>query len=65
MAKRIICNKCGKEFNMFDYASNLHVECRMGYGTTLDGSLIELDLCNNCLATFINECAVSPIVEEN
>ena len=57
MAKEITCNKCGKK--------NFSVYRRLGYGTKYDGDDLELDLCCDCMEKLIDECIISPIVENN
>ena len=65
MAKDIICNKCGKKFDIWDTQENFSVYRRLGYGTKYDGDDLELDLCCDCMEKLIDECIISPIVENN
>lgn len=59
--KKIICNKCGKEFDIWDEQENFSIYRQCGYGTKHDGDKLELDLCCDCMEKLIEECEVSPI----
>lgn len=61
MAKETICNKCGKKFDFWDTQENFSISKILGYGTKYDGSVLELDLCCECMNKLISECAVSPL----
>lgn len=67
VAKTIfICDKCAKEIEYttkdecsddFDFAANECWEIRLGragYGSRLDGSEVNFDLCDDCLVDFVN-----------
>lgn len=58
-----ICNKCGKRLDPWDSISCIHFERDLGYGSQYDGCSVEIDLCNSCFDAFINECAVSPLID--
>lgn len=64
MSKQLICNKCGKQFDRWDEQENYHVYAKLGFGSRHDGCRLELDLCCSCMDALIEECAVSPIIEE-
>lgn len=61
---RIICNRCGKEFDTWDKQEDFSIHKRCGYGTKYDGMSIELDLCCECMEWLIKECAVFPVSEQ-
>lgn len=61
MAKEIICNKCGKKFDLWDTQEDFSIYRHCGYGSSYDGSELELDLCCECMDKLIAECAISPI----
>lgn len=58
----IICNKCGKEFDIWDMQENFTLTRNLGYGTTHDGETLQIHMCCECMEKLIEECAVSPIV---
>lgn len=64
MSKQYICNKCGKEFDMWDTQEHFHFYGQFGYGTKHDGSMLELDLCCSCMEALIEECKVNPVIEQ-
>ena len=65
MARKIICNKCGKEFDIYDEQENFSIHSyQIGYGSKYDGSGLQLDLCCECMDELIDSCKISPI-EEN
>lgn len=59
--KKIICNKCGKEFDCWDEQEGFSIHSYCGYGTKYDGDKLDLDLCCDCMEKLIDECVVSPI----
>lgn len=64
IAKKTFCNKCGKPFDMWDEVSGFEAESVLGFGSKYDGLRLELDLCCKCMDTLIEECKISPLVEE-
>ena len=64
MAVKIICNRCGKEFDVYDEESGLVHTDTLGYGSKFDGDEIDLALCCDCLDEILeyadNKWAVSP-----
>ena len=63
--KNYICNRCGKEFDIWDNQHCFHIYREMGYGTKFDGDELELDLCCSCMEEIIDGCTISPIKEKN
>lgn len=63
MATKIICNKCGKEFDEWDTQEEFRIYSHLGYGTKYDGDKLELDLCCDCMTDLIDSCKISPIIE--
>lgn len=61
-SNKCFCNKCNKEFNIFDIHNGLKIKRVMGYGSTYDGDDINLNICTNCLDELINSCLINPIV---
>lgn len=57
----IVCNVCGKEFDLLDEQEGLSINKRYGHGTKHDGATINLDICCACMERLIEKCAVSPI----
>ena len=64
MNKEIVCNKCGKKFDIWDVQENFSINTLLGYGTKYDGDKLELHLCCNCIEKLVDECVVSPIKED-
>lgn len=64
MAKTIRCNKCGKEFDLWDEqeAYSIYKE-QLGYGTKYDGDELHLDLCCDCMERLIDECVITPVLD--
>jgi hypothetical protein len=65
MSSKIICNKCGKELDMWDMQEGFRMYRRFGYGTKYDGDTVDLNLCCDCIEKLIDSCLVSPIITEN
>lgn len=61
MSRGIVCNKCGKEFDMWDEYEGLSVGRLLGYGTKYDGEYLRLNLCCKCLESLIDSCKISPL----
>ncbi len=64
MSKKVFCNICGKELDIFDKQQRFHLEGRLGYGSKYDGDEIDLDVCNACIDKLIESCSLSPVVVE-
>lgn len=63
--KGIVCNKCGRVFNIWDTQENFSIKRSLGYGTIYDGDKLDINLCCECMEKLIEECAISPIIEED
>ena len=61
MVDYFICNKCGKDLDLWDLQEKFSITHKLGYGTKYDGSNLNLRLCCDCKEKLIEECAVSPI----
>ena len=59
----IICNKCGKTFDVWDEHEGFGIHKHLGYGTKYDGDDLQLNLCCECMENLIDECVFSPIIE--
>ncbi len=65
MDRELVCNKCGKKFDVWDTQENFTIKSDLGYGTKYDGEKLDIKLCCNCMETLIDECVISPIAENN
>ena len=65
MEEKRVCNKCGKEFDIWDKQESFNIYRRLGYGTIYDGDDLELDLCCKCMEELIAGCKISPIIEKD
>ena len=63
MAKKIVCNKCGKPLDLWDIQENFSIQRKLGYGTKYDGDGLDIHLCCDCMEKLIDECNVSPILD--
>lgn len=61
MAKKVVCNMCGNEFDMFDLDADNALYKHLGYGSKYDGDYLKLDICCKCLDTIIDQCSIRPI----
>lgn len=61
------CNRCGKEFNVWDKDNGFSCHTAFGYGSKRDGDFIDLDLCCECMDKVVDnlvaECKHNPINE--
>lgn len=60
---KIICNLCGKPFDEADRHQHIAIYTQLGYGSKYDGSFLALDICNSCMDSLIDRCAVNPLEE--
>lgn len=58
---KIICNLCGKEFDIWDKKEGFVIHKRCGYGTKYDGETLNLDICCDCMERLIESCAIFPM----
>lgn len=58
---RTVCNKCGKEMDLWDIKEGFFIHKRVGYGSIHDGEVVNLNLCCSCFDKLISDCAVDPI----
>ena len=63
MSKRIICNRCGKELDIWDKQEEFRLYRNLGYGTVYDGMRLELDLCCKCMEKLIKDCNETPLID--
>ncbi len=63
MSKANICNKCGKELDMWDKQEAFSLHQNLGYGTAYDGMRLELDLCCKCMEELIVNCTETPLID--
>lgn len=61
MSEPIVCNKCGKMFDLWDTQEDFSIERVLGYGTKYDGDKMNIHLCCECMEKLVDECIVSPI----
>lgn len=68
MAKRTVCNLCGKTIGEFMKACDFSVHTLLGYGSRYDGDFLDLDLCPDCADELIDilqkKCKV-PVLSED
>lgn len=62
-SKGIVCNKCGRVFNIWDTQENFSIKRSLGYGTIYDGDELDINLCCECMEKLIEECIISPIID--
>jgi len=66
----IICNKCGKsvhhteEWNP-EFENFQNFEIHFGYGSEFDGTRQIFDLCDTCMAEFIQSFKIAPSLFED
>lgn len=65
MEKGFVCNKCGKKLDMWDIQENFSIETKLGYGTIYDGDKLNMRLCCKCMERLVDECIISPIIEND
>lgn len=63
MAKKMYCNKCGKEMDFWDKQEEFSIHTHCGYGTKFDGSHLELDLCCDCMEELADSCKIPPVAD--
>ena len=63
MAKKMYCNKCGKEMDFWDKQEEFSIHTHCGYGTKFDGSDLELDLCCDCMEELADGCKIPPVAD--
>lgn len=61
MRKFIKCNKCGKQFDLWDFQEGFSITQTLGYGTKYDGDSLDIHLCCDCMEKIIDACIISPI----
>lgn len=59
-----VCNVCGKRFDEWDENCNFSIDTTVGYGSIFDGDRIRIQFCTECFDALVNNCTVSPIVED-
>lgn len=57
------CNKCGKDFDIWDASEYFHIHQKLGFGTKFDGAKLKLHLCCSCMEEIIDSCIISPVKE--
>lgn len=68
--KKIFCNVCGKEFDVYDEhnADVANISGYVGYGSKYDTHYIDLHMCNDCfdklMDKMMEECKFSPIEDK-
>lgn len=62
--KGIVCNKCGRVFSIWDIQEDFSIKRNLGYGTIYDGDKLDINLCCECMEKLIEECVISPIIED-
>lgn len=61
------CNKCGKDFDMWDKQEGFGFHYNVGYGSRFDKTIIDLDLCCDCFDSLMYElipqCTYNPVTD--
>lgn len=63
MNRKVRCNLCGKELNIFDTIENYSITKKIGYGSIHDGESLDLHICCECMDAIISQCVVDPVEE--
>ncbi len=54
-----VCDVCGKELEVpFNSTNAIHIEKDFGYGSSLDGMHLEIDICEDCFIERIGKLLV-------
>ena len=61
--RKITCNMCGKEFDVWDAQEDFNISGWIGYGSKFDGLYLQLDLCCDCMDNLIRSCKITPVSE--
>ena len=56
-----VCNRCGKELDIWDEQEKFSIDTILGFGTKYDGANLNIRWCCSCMETLIDECVISPI----
>jgi len=59
-----VCNRCGKELDMWDLQQDFTIHTKVGYGSIHDMDTVHYQLCCDCFDKAVEESRVSPIIEE-
>lgn len=51
--RKFFCDKCGKELNECEAQAQPVIDMVPGYGSQYDMSCVTVDLCHNCLDSFL------------
>ncbi len=63
MKETRVCNRCGKDLDLFDSQQDFTIHRQIGYGSIYDGDAVTLRLCSKCFDDLVDECVVCPIRE--
>lgn len=61
MERKVYCNRCGREFDVWDVQHDFSIQRRIGFGSKYDGDFLNLDLCCDCMDKLIDECEIPPV----
>ena len=65
MAKKMLCNMCGDEFD--NSLGTLSIQTTLGYGSAFDGDELNVDFCGKCTDKIIRglkeKCVIAPLIE--
>lgn len=67
MARKTICNMCGKEFDEWDVQEQFGFHYHVGFGSRFDEQIIDCDLCCSCFDKMMEEyilpnCKINTII---
>lgn len=57
------CNRCGKTLDLWDVQEDFRIRRHLGYGTKYDGDILDLQICCKCMDKMIEECAITPVLD--
>ena len=60
---QIVCNLCGRPFDMWDIQEDYSIHKTCGYGSRYDMETIDLHLCCDCFDKIVSSCKASPVLE--
>jgi len=66
--ENVLCNRCGKSFDMWDRQENFGFDYHIGYGSRYDMAYVKANLCCDCfdemLDDMIKTFVMTPVIGE-
>lgn len=63
MKNKKVCNRCGRELDVFDLQQDFTIHKKIQYGGSYDGCQVHYQLCCDCFDKAVEQCKVNPIKE--